>query len=183
MTTNLINKNIVKNHIAFTPLACALIPSIQFTALIQSIARITKNTTKIYWGICHTKSKNIISCQIPIHHTYTAIIAHHICANNLTICGVLNFSLPMYHNSSTNSTKNIGKTHKTNHQNILFDTTPGKNKTMAKTKLIYANTPIRVGTGHLTHFKSAPGLSKILNFLKTYRHTKNTITIKTAENK
>ena len=147
------------------------------------MAHITKKTTNIYWGIFQTKSIIIISCQIPIHHTYTAIIAHHICANNLTICGVLKFNLPIYHNSSTNSTKNIGKTHKTNHQNILFDTTPGKNKTIAKTKLIYANIHIKVGTGHLTHFRSAPGLSKILNFLKTYRHTKKTIKIKAAENK
>jgi len=69
MTTNFINKKMVKNHIALTQLACAFIQSIQFIAFIQSIARTTKNTTKIYCGICRTKDQRISSCQTPIFHT------------------------------------------------------------------------------------------------------------------
>ena len=57
ITTNLINKNIVRNPIADTPLACPLIPSIQLMALIQSIDHITKNITKNHCGIFHTKSQ------------------------------------------------------------------------------------------------------------------------------
>gem|GEM_PF-1542518 len=91
----MINKNIVRNHIALTPLACPLIPSIQFTALIQSIAHTTKNITNIYCGICHTQSQINNSCQTHIHHIYTANIAHPICANSLIICGILNFILPI----------------------------------------------------------------------------------------
>lgn len=102
---------------------------------------------------------------------------------NLTIEGILNFTLHMYHNSSINSTIKIGRTHKTRPRNILFELVPGKNQIIVRTKLMYAQTHISVGTGHLTHFKSAPGLSKILNFLNKYRQTKNTAIMKKIENK
>ena len=57
ITTNLINKNIVRNPIVDTPLACPLIPSIRLMALIHSIDQITKNITKNRCGIFHTKSQ------------------------------------------------------------------------------------------------------------------------------
>lgn len=78
ITTNLINKNIVKNHIAETPLACQFIPSIQFIAFIQSIDQITKKITKANCGIFQTKSKKANSCHAQISPIYTANIAHQI---------------------------------------------------------------------------------------------------------
>jgi hypothetical protein len=85
ITTNLISRYIVKNHIAETQLACPLIPSIQLIALIHSIDQITKNITKNRCGIFHTKSPYTNSCHAQIFQIYTAKIAHHICAKSLTI--------------------------------------------------------------------------------------------------
>jgi len=96
-------------------------------------------------------------------------MAHHICAKSLTICGTLNFTLHIYPNSSTNSTKIIGKTHKIRPKNTLFENISGKNIKTTKAKLKYAKIPIKVGTGHLTHFRSAPGLSNTFHFLNTNR--------------
>lgn len=83
ITTNFISKNIVKNHIADTPLACPLIPSIQLIAFIQIIDQMIKKITNIHCGNFQTKSQNTNSCHSQIHHTYTAKIAHQICASNL----------------------------------------------------------------------------------------------------
>ena len=135
ITTNLINKNIVRNHIADTPLACPLIPSIRFMALIHSIDHITKNITKNHCGIFHTKSQQTNSCQAQISHIQTAKIAHHIWASNLIRCGTLKFTFHIYPNSSTSSTNIIGKTHRINPKNILFENISGKSTKTTKIRL------------------------------------------------
>ena len=56
ITTNFINKKIVRNQIAETPLACPFIPSIRLIAFIQSIDQITQKITKNHCGIFQTKS-------------------------------------------------------------------------------------------------------------------------------
>jgi hypothetical protein len=80
----------------------------------------------------------------------------------------------MYHNSSTNSTKIIGKTPKISPIKTLSVNVSGKSTKTTKIRLIYANIHIRVGTGPLTHFRSAPGLSNILYFLKIYQPIEKT---------
>lgn len=88
----------------------------------------------------------------------------------------------MYHSSSTNSTNTIGNTHKISPKTNLFENISGKNINMTKIKLKYAKIHINVGTGHLTHFKSAPGLSNILHFLKTKSHNIKITAIKQNDN-
>jgi hypothetical protein len=56
----------------------------------------------------------------------------------------------------------------------LFENVSGKNTKTTKIRLKYAKSHIKVGTGHLTPFKSAPGLSNIFHFLKQYQPIKNT---------
>ncbi|MBO4516458.1 hypothetical protein J5751_03375 [bacterium] len=68
----------------------------------------------------------------------------------------------------------IGKIHKIKPKNILFEKVSGNKTKTTKIKLTYAKSHIKVGTGHLTPFKSAPGLSNTFHFLKQYRPIKNT---------
>ena len=70
------------------------------------------------------------------------------------------------------STKKIGKNHKINHKNNLVENIFGKKINTINIKLKYAKIHINVGTGHLTHFKSAPGLSNILHLLNTNKPIK-----------
>lgn len=89
------------------------------------------------------------------------------------ICGVLNFIFHIYHNSSINSTIIIGNTQRLNHKNNWVLLYSGKNNIILIINPKYANIPKTVGTGFLTHLRSAPGLSKKFIFLNKYFPAKN----------
>lgn len=155
----------VKNQIVNIQFHCALIQSIQFTALVTNADQIAKATYKSRCGktIAFHHKTNSKSC---IQLRYKAKHAAIKCTRNLAHAGILNFIFPIYSSSVIISTITIKVPQAKNQSNSLLVHISGKNRAITIRNIKYTTIHCIVGTGFLVHFKSFQGLSRMFNFLK-----------------
>ena len=134
-TTHSINQKIVKNQIVKIPFHCALIQSIQFTALVTNADRKANKIYNARCGIVTALSHNINS-KFSIPLIYKAKHAAIKCARNLAQAGILNFIFQIYSSSVIVSTITIRVHHTKNPSNNLFVRISGKNRAIMMRNII-----------------------------------------------
>jgi hypothetical protein len=164
-TTHWMSPKIVKNQIVKIQFHCALIQSIQFTALVTKADQSANKIYKAHWGIVIALSHSTNS-KFSTPLIYKAKHAAIKCTKNLPQAGILNLIFQIYSSSVIVSTITIKVPHAKNHSKSLFVHISGKNNAIIMRNMIYTTIPCIVGTGFLVHFRSFHGLSRIFNFLK-----------------
>jgi hypothetical protein len=134
-TTRWINPKIVKNQIVKIQFHCALIQSIQFTALVTNADQIAKAIYKTHWGKTIALSHSINS-KFSIQLIYKAKHAAIKCTKNLAHAGILNFIFQIYSSSVIISTITIKVPHAKNPSNNLLVRISGKNRAIITRKMI-----------------------------------------------
>ena len=134
-TTHWINPNIVKNQIVKTQFPCALIQSIQFTALVTNADQIANAIYKTHWGKTIALSHSINS-KFSIQLIYKAKHAAIKCTKNLAQAGILNFIFQIYSSSVISSTITIKVPHAKNPSKSLFVHISGKNNAIMMRNMI-----------------------------------------------
>ena len=124
----------VKNQIVKIQFHCALIQSIQFTALVTNADQIANKTYTARCGIMIALLQSINSkFSIPlIRRAKHAAIK---CTKNLAQAGILNFIFQMYSNSVIISTITIKVHHAKNQSKSLFVRISGKNRAIIAKKI------------------------------------------------
>jgi hypothetical protein len=126
---------IVKNQIVKTQFPCALIQSIQFTALVTNADHKANNTYKARCGTTTPLSPSINSkfSTPPIRRAKHAAIKW---TKNLAQAGILNFIFQIYSSSVIISTITINVPHAKNPSNNLLVRISGKNNAIMMRNII-----------------------------------------------
>ena len=125
---------IVKNQIVKIQFHCALIQSIQFTALVTNADQIAKSTYNARWGII-IDSLQSMNSKFSIPLTRKAKHAAIKCTKNLAHAGILNLIFHIYSSSVIISTITINVPQTKNQSNNLFVRISGKNRAIIAKKI------------------------------------------------